>query len=91
MSILPPIESKPVDMEAGVQPLDGVLESLGLSNHDLVALAGPGLLTHKAVAKARRGRKLTMRMQEKIVRALNAAGRREPPYRRDECFNYRGR
>lgn len=56
-----------------------------------MALAGPGLLTHKAVAKARRGRKLTMRMQEKIVRALNAAGRREPPYRRDECFNYRGR
>lgn len=28
MSILPPIESKPVDMDAGVQPLDGVLETL---------------------------------------------------------------
>jgi Holliday junction resolvasome RuvABC ATP-dependent DNA helicase subunit len=83
--------SKDEGMEAGVQPLDGLLSSLGLSNHDLVAAAGPGLLSHKMVAKARRGRKLTMRLQEKITRALNTAARREKPIRRDECFNYRGR
>lgn len=83
--------SKPgMDMEAGPQPLDGLMNELKLTNHDLVDAAGPNGLTHKAVAKGRRGRKLTLRAQEKIVAALNAraTGRM---FRREDCFSYRGR
>lgn len=76
-------------MEAGVQPLDGLMTELGLSNHDVVTAAGVNVLTHKVVAKARRGRKLTRRSQDKIVAALNAkAGR---TFRREDCFSYFGR
>lgn len=92
MNTSPPPVSKTAltDMEAGVQPLDGLMTSLGLSNHDLVAAAGVNELTHKVVTKGRRGRKLTMRAQEKIVAALNvkAAGR---TFKREDCFSYRGR
>ena len=79
-----------MDMEAGVQPLDRLMTAHGVSNHDLVAAAGPNLLTHKVVAKGRRGRRLTLRAQDKIVAALNArlGGR---PLTREECFSYRGR
>ena len=78
------------NMEAGVQPLDGLMTELGLSNHDVVTAAGVNVLTHKVVAKARRGRKLTRRAQDKIVAALNAkaAGR---TFRREDCFSYFGR
>lgn len=77
-------------VEVGVQPLDALLLSLGLQNHDLVAAAGPKALTHKMVAKARRGRALTHRTQEKIVAALNAKAS-GVVYQHKDCFNYRGR
>ena len=83
--------SKPdMDMEAGPQPLDALMNALGISNHDLVSTAALNTLTHKVVAKGRRGRKLTLRAQDKIVAALNAkaAGK---TYRREDCFSYRGR
>ena len=78
------------DMDAGVQPLDRLMTSLGLTNHDLVEAAGVNVLTHKMVAKGRRGRKLTLRTQEKIVAALQTRlkGRMVS---REECFSYRGR
>ncbi len=91
MSTIPASPSKPdVTMDAGVQPLDGLMTSLGISNHDLVAAAALNTLTHKVVAKGRRGRKLTLRAQDKIVAALNlkAAGKN---FRREDCFSYRGR
>lgn len=90
MSTNPSAVSKPENMEAGVQPLDRLMNDLGLSNHDVVQAAGPNVLTHKVVAKARRGRKLTRRAQDKIVVALNqrAAGR---TFARADCFSYMGR
>lgn len=76
-------------MEAGLQPLDAILTGLGWHNHDLVVRCPDGL-THKAVQKARRGRKITRRMQHKILEAVNAApGGRH--YALEELFNYRGR
>ena len=78
------------DMDAGVQPLDTLMTALGVTNHDLVEAAGVNALTHKMVAKGRRGRKLTLRTQEKIVAALRIRldGRMVS---REECFSYRGR
>jgi hypothetical protein len=78
-----------IDMDAGPQPLDALMTTLGVNNHDLVAAGALGL-THKVVAKGRRGRKLTQRAQEKIVTALNATAEGRA-YRREDCFTYRGR
>ena len=58
--------------EYGLQALDGVMTELGLTNHDLVA-ASTEQLTHKMVAKGRRGRWLSVAVRLKILRALNQA------------------
>ena len=59
-----------------------------MRNHDLVAASDDGL-THKQVAKARRGRKLTLRLQRKVLAAWNAA--RGEGREVGELFNYPGR
>lgn len=61
-----------IERDFGIQPLDALMTQNNLSNHDLVA-ASSEQLTHKMVAKARKGRRLTRHVQMKIVRALNAA------------------
>lgn len=78
-------------MDVGVQPLDAWLSARGLTNHDVVALAEGTGLTHKQVMKARRGRRLTRRIQEKIVAALNRLPGLSAPVRWEELFTYRGR
>ena len=83
----------PENMNAGVQPLDALMESNGLKNHDLVAAAPELFLTHKEVAKARKGRQLTAHSQRRILTALNAArkSREMSQVVMAEVFNYRGR
>ena len=60
------------ERDLGSQPLVLLLESWGLSNHDLVA-ASPEQLTHKQVQRACHGRKLTLKMKQKLARTLNFA------------------
>ena len=60
------------ERDLGSQPLFLVLESWGLSNHDLV-VASPEQLTHKQVQRACQGRKLTLKMKQKLARTLNFA------------------
>lgn len=83
----------PENMNAGVQPLDALMDSRGLKNHDLVAAGTDANLTHKEVAKARKGRQLTARTQRRILAALNAClkSREESAVTLAEAFNYRGR
>lgn len=57
-------------LDNGPQPLDAVLTELAVSNHDLVAACSEPL-THKAVQRARKGRRLTPRMKVRITEALN--------------------
>ena len=48
----------------------------------------------KVVAKARKGRKLTARAQDKVLRALNTAAKTEKPeaaYAMNDLFTYEGR
>jgi hypothetical protein len=73
-------------LEHGVQPLDAVLNQRGLKNADLVA-ASTEFLTHKQVNKARRGRRITVNVQVKILNALNKLSA-EKKFRREELFNY---
>ena len=57
--------------DLGPQPLDVILDEIGLSNHQLVALSTEQL-THKQVQKARKGRRISVNIQRKILKALNA-------------------
>jgi hypothetical protein len=93
-------EGEKENLDLGVQPLDGVMAGLGLLNHDLVAASGEHL-THKQVGRARKGRRLTRKMQEKVVRALNKAGKEgqgegeakgeeKRVFEVKDAFNYRG-
>jgi hypothetical protein len=54
----------------GPQPLDVIMTEYAVSNHDLVA-ASTEPITHKAVQRARKGRRLTARMQRRMTAALN--------------------
>lgn len=75
-------------MDQGVQPLDALLVQLGFSNHQLVEKSTEQL-THKMVAKGRKGRKLTFNAQMKILQALNAL-QSEKKYQLSDLFNYQG-
>ena len=76
-------------MEHGPQPLNPILTALNLKNSDLVA-ASTEQLTHKMVSKGRKGRELTLNVQNKILRALNLAQSKKE-YQLSDLFNYQGR
>ena len=76
----------PKEKEHGVQPLDEVLGRLGLRNDDLIRQSTLQL-THKQVQKARKGRRVTVNIQKKIVLALNACGQDEK-FKVTNLFNY---
>ena len=69
----------------GEQPIARIMAERGLRPHDLVA-ASTEQITHKMVARACKGRRLTPHVQVKIVNALNAATGEH--YERDDLFNY---
>jgi hypothetical protein len=71
--------------DLGEQPLARLLASLALSAHDLVA-ASSAQLTHKMVQRACKGRRLTPRVQQKVLDALNA--RTAGSYRLADLFDY---
>lgn len=78
----------------GVQPMDGLMTQHEMNNHELLA-GSPDPMTHKAVQRARKGRRLTRHMQRRMVEAFNRAlkkrgGDELPPFSLDDLFNYRG-
>jgi hypothetical protein len=79
----------------GIQPLDALLTAHELSNHDVVA-ACPAPLTHKAVARARKGRVLTPQTQRRVLEAVNLClvqrhPEETPVMTLDQLFNYDAR
>ena len=74
-----------IDRNLGEQPVARLLAELHLKHSDLVA-ASTEQLTHKMVARACKGRRLTPNAQGKVLRALNAASGK--PYALAELFNY---
>ena len=77
-------------MNVGTQPLDAIMTEKEIKNHDLVAAMPAGFINHKQVQKARKGRRLTVHMQEKILEALNAFSAPES-YEFKDVYNYRGK
>ncbi|MGJ8677170.1 MAG: hypothetical protein ACSHX0_06615 [Akkermansiaceae bacterium] len=59
-------------LDFGNQPLDSMMEAWGLGNHDIVEVSTEQL-THKQVQKARKGRRLSLKMMQKVTRAFNVA------------------
>ncbi len=74
-----------IERNLGEQPIHGLLAKHGLKPHDLVS-ASPEQITHKMVARACRGRRLTLNAQNKIRRALNLATGQD--YALGDLFNY---
>lgn len=77
------------EMEKGVQPLDQILTRLNLKNSDLVENSTKQL-SHKVVAKGRKGRRLTLKAQSKILKALNTVQTTEK-FSLSDLFNYSGK
>ena len=69
----------------GPQPIADVMVRHKLKPHDLVA-ASTQQLTHKMVARACKGRKLTDKSRYKVLNALNLAAKTS--YTLSDLFNY---
>ena len=54
----------------GPQPLDAMMEAWQISNHQMVDVSTEQL-NHKQIQRARQGRRLTLKMMQKVTRAFN--------------------
>ena len=63
------------ERELGEQPIEQIMQELGLENNDLV-VASTEQLTHKMVSKARKGRFLTINVRLKVLHAMQGKGNR---------------
>ncbi len=75
----------PIERNLGEQPIVELLARHDLKTHDLVAISTEQI-THKMVARACKGRRLTNNVQSKLQRALNKATGEN--YRLADLFNY---
>lgn len=74
-----------IERNLGEQPLARILREHSLKSHDLVAVS-TDQITHKMVARAGKGRRLTPHVQAKILQAVNTATGKL--YTRRDLFNY---
>lgn len=77
--------SEDLERNLGPQPLSQLMQTHGLAAHDLVE-ASPTQLTHKMVARACKGRRLTKKTKVKIRIALQVAAGEQ--FAMDALFNY---
>ncbi len=74
-----------IERNLGIQPIAALLEEHALRHHDLVATS-PAEITHKMVARACKGRRLTSNVKVKVRDAINVATGRD--YTIADLFNY---
>ncbi len=74
-----------IEYDLGPQPIAQLLAEHGLKSADLVDNSTQQL-TYKMIAKAVKGRRLTLNIQRKVLNALNKAVGKE--YRLKDLFNY---
>jgi len=74
-----------IERNLGPQPIEKIMAEHHLRAHDLVA-ASSAQLTHKKIAHAMKGRRLTSRMQLKVLHALNITTKKN--YSLADLFNY---
>ncbi len=74
-----------VERNLGEQPIAAIMRERGLKPHDIVA-ASAVPMTHKMVARAAKGRRLTANSKRIVRDALNRAA--EASYAEADLFNY---
>ena len=74
-----------IERNFGKQPVAQIMADHNLKASDLVAVS-TDQLTHKMVARACKGRRLTPNVKSKILNALNKST--EKKYSMEELFNY---
>ncbi len=74
-----------MNKDLGEQPIAHIMIACELKPHDLVA-ASSEQITHKMVARAVKGRRLTVHVQSKIRRAINKVTGKT--YLLKDLFNY---
>jgi hypothetical protein len=74
-----------LERNLGEQPIARILQEHGLKAHDLVA-ASAEPMTHKMVARACKGRRLTLNTQTRVLNALNRATGKN--FSLGDLFNY---
>ena len=75
-----------IERDFGEQPIAKIMVEYGLKPNDLVRNS-IGQISHKMVARAANGRRLTPHVQLKILNALNKAT--EKNYSLKDLFNYK--
>ncbi len=78
-------DSPYVERNLDEQPIARLMQEHGLKAHNLVA-ASTEQITHKMVARACKGRRLTLNTQSKVLRALNHATGKS--FSLSDVFNY---
>ena len=74
-----------IERNFGEQPIALIMVDHGVSVRDIVAISTEQL-THKMVSRARKGRRLTPKVQYKIRNALNKSTGKK--YAMEELFTY---
>ncbi len=74
-----------IERNFGKQPIAQIMDDLDLKAADLVAIS-TDQLTHKMVARARKGRRLTFNVKSKILNALNKST--DEKYSLEKLFTY---
>ncbi|MGC1480634.1 MAG: hypothetical protein WA771_09015 [Chthoniobacterales bacterium] len=73
------------DRNLGEQPLAAILSTRDLRPQDLVA-TDPIRITHKMIARATKGRRLTSHSQQLVLSALNTVT--GETHKKSDLFNY---
>lgn len=74
-----------IERNLSVQPITKIMAEHGVKPNDIVK-ASTEQITHKMIARAVKGRRLTPKVQYKILNALNKAV--EKNYTLKDLFNY---
>ena len=74
-----------IERNLGEQPIGKIMTEHGLKPHDIVHVSTEQI-THKMIGRAISGRRLTLKVQYKILNALNKAAQRN--YLLKDLFSY---
>jgi len=74
-----------IKRDLGEQPIAKIMAEHGFKSHDLV-INSTEQITHKMVARAAKGRRLNLKIQYRLLNALNKAAGKQ--YALKDLFNY---
>jgi len=74
-----------IQRDLGEQPIARIMAEHGFKPHDLVSISTEQI-THKMVARAAKGRRLNLKIQYRLLNALNKAAGKQ--YTLKDLFDY---